>query len=309
MLWIIFAIIVILILYLIFKPYFVKLNCTILFTGEMGSGKTYLAVDKGIKAYKGRWFKVWIRNKFRAKINKFIKKRNQRVLKIATKKPNTKKKTWKQLHYYKYPRFISNIPVKIKGGKHPVWSNVLEKEMLTFQKTLQDELIKIPEGSVLLIDEIPQLVDQFNYDLPEVMNNLNEFITFIRHYFNGILIITAQAESQTVKPIREKMNTFYKLENFRIILHFFYAVNVIQLSSSELVENHTEGFIEDNMKTTYGIMHRHRYDSRCYSSRYEDLPENEKYKFKMWHQYKTKRIIRFDDYISPLDPKKAQQNE
>ena len=306
MIWIIFAIIVCLILYLIFKPYFIRLNCTLLFTGEMGAGKTYTAVDKAIKAYKGRYFKIWIKNHLRAWINNLITKRNKHIVKLLGKKPNLKRKTWSLLKYYKYPRLISNIPICIKHRKNKnkcIWSNVLEKEMLTFEKTLQNELIKIPEGSVLLIDEIPQLVDQFNWDIPKVQNELNEFITFVRQYFNGVLVLTAQSESQTVKPIREKMNTFYKLSNWRKIFFFFYAVDVIQLSSSELVENHTDGFIEDNMKTTYGILHKHRYDSRCYSARYEDLPENQKYKFKAWHQYKTKRIIRFDDYISPLDPK------
>lgn len=304
MIWIIFAIIVCLILYIVFKPYFIKLNCTLLFTGEMGTGKTYTAVDKAIKAYKGRLWKTKLYNWWHRKLNKLIKKHNIKVTKKAVK-PNYKDKTWKEKNYAPLPRLISNIPIRIKGGKNPIWSNVLEKEMLTFEK-IGKELIKIPEGSILLIDEVPQLVDQFNWDLPQVQNNLNEFITFIRHYFNGILILTAQAEGQTVKPIREKMNQFYKLANWRKFLFFFYAVDVIQLSSSELVENHTDGFIEDNMKTTYGILHRHRYDSRCYSPRYQELPENKDYKFKMWHQYKTKRIIRFDDYASPLDPPKKQ---
>ena len=102
------------------------------------------------------------------------------------------------------------------------------------------------------------------------------------------------------------MNTFYYLSNWRKFLFFFYKVDVIQFMSTEIIQNVSEGFVEDNMKTTYGILHRHRYDSRCYSARYEQLPENKKYKFKMWHQYKTKRIIRFDDYQSPLDPKKEQ---
>lgn len=307
MIWILLTIVVILILIIWLKPYFIKLNCTLLFTGEMGTGKTYSAVDKAIKAYKGRLWRVKISNWFTKQLNKIIKKHNI----ITTKKgsnPKYKGKTWNLREEQPLPRLISNIPVRIKGGKKPIWSNVLEKEMLTFAQK-EGEIIKIPEGSILLIDELPQMVDQFNWDIPDVQNNLNEFITFIRHYFNGILIITAQAEGQTVKPIREKMTTYYKLANWRRFLHFFYAVDVIQLSGSDLVQNHTDGFMEDNMKTTYGILHKNRYNSRCYAPRYQDLPENKNYKFKMWHKDTTKRIIRFDDYISPLDPKQKGQQQ
>jgi len=301
MIWVIFAIIVILIAYIIFKPYFIKYNSTICLTGEMGAGKTYLAVDKAVKAYKGRLWRVKLSNWFTKQLNKIIKHHNKKVVRKAIK-PKFKGHTWNERKYQALPRLLSNIPICIKRGKHEVWSNVIEKEMLTFEY-LQKEIVKLPEGSVLLIDELPQLVDQFNWDLEKVQNNLNEFITFVRHYFNGLLVITAQSIDQVVKPIRQKMNTFYYLSNWRKFLFFFYRVDVIQFMSTELVNNFSEGFVEDNMKTTYGILHRRRYDSRCYSARYEDLPQNKDYKFKMWHQYKTKRIIRFDDYKSPLDPK------
>lgn len=307
MIWIIIAILVALILYIWLKPYFIKDANTICFTGQMGTGKTYLAVDKAVKKIKKARFDVKLHNLWTKFLNKIIAKHNKNILHRANKGRKHTGKTWQKRELQQLPRLLSNIPIRIKGGKHKEWSNVLQKEMLTFER-LEQELIKLPENSIILTDELPQLVDQFNWNLDKVQNNLNEFITFIRHYFNGTLIITAQSIDQVVKPIRQKMNTFYFLTNWRRFLHFFYKVDTCQFMTTELVTNFSQAFVEDNTKTVYGILHKHRYESRCYAPRYQDLPDNQKYKFKQWHKYTTKRIIRFDDYHSPLDPKDTTNN-
>lgn len=308
MIWILLAIVIALILFLWLRPYFIKYNTTLCFTGEMGAGKTYKAVDTAVKQYKKNLFSIKFHNLIRKLLNKVIKHHNK---KITFKASNPKRKhigkIWKERELQQLPRLISNIPIRIKGGKHELWSNVLTKEMLILTKDKIHALEKIPEYSIIVIDELPQLVDQFNWDLEEVQNNLNEFITFLRHYINGLLIITAQSIDQVVKPIRQKMNTFYWLSNWRKFLFFFYKVDVCQFISSELVANVNTGFIEDNTKTNYGILHKHRYDSRCYSERYTQQPDYKQ--FKRWSKYKTKRIIRFDDYNSPLDPPKNKAKE
>lgn len=305
MIYIIIGIIVLLILYLIFKPYFIHYTNTLCLTGEMGAGKTYKGVDVVVHEIKKRIFLTKLHNLWIRFLNKIIKHHNIKVVKKAGKNPKRIGRTWNENEEQDLPRVLSNIPICIKGGKHPIWSNVIEKEMLTFER-LEGEIVKLPLNSIIFLDELPQLVDQFNWDLPKVQENLNEFITFIRHYFNGFLVVTAQSIDQVVKPLRQKMNTFYYLMNWRKFLFFFYKVDVCQFMTTELVTNFTETFIEDNTKTVYGILHKHRYNSRCYAPRYEDLPNNIKYKFKMWHKDTTKRIIRFDDYISPLDTNKKK---
>lgn len=307
MIWIIIVIIILLILWLWLKPYFIKDANTICFTGQMGTGKTYLAVDKAVKKIKKARFDTRFHNFINKQLNKIIKHHNRRIVQSASKKKHIGR-TWNERIIAPLPKLLSNIPIRIKGGKHPEWSNVLEKQMLTFER-LEQELIKLPENSIILTDELPQLVDQFNWNIDTVQNNLNEFITFIRHYFNGTLIITAQSIDQVVKPIRQKMNTFYFLTNWRRFLFFFYKVDTCQFMTTELVTNFSQAFVEDNTKTVYGILHKHRYESRCYAPRYQDLPDNKKYKFKQWHKYTTKRIIRFDDYESPLDPKNVSKQD
>lgn len=287
-LFIIIAIITIVILYVILKPYFVKYDTTLLFTGTLGGGKTLNAVKTGKKIYKKTLFSIKCHNWWMKRLNKIIKFHNKHH-----------KKQWQEKDLQELPRFISNIPVKLKGGRHEQWSNVLTKEMLVLAKDQNGNLIdKIPEYSVVLIDEIPQLVDQYNWNLKEVQENLNEFITFFRHYISGKLIMTSQSDSQVVKQIRDKMNTFYWLSNFRKILHFFYRCDVCQFISSDVVGNVNTGFVEDNTKTIYGTLFKKSYDSRCFSERYTCYPETQ---FKHWARYKTNKIIRFDNYKSNLD--------
>lgn len=304
MIWLIIAIITILIIYIWLKPYFLHYHTTLLITGELGAGKTMEGVKTAVRQYKKIRLKIKIRNWFNKQINKISRKHNQIVGKKINKGKKHTGKYWHIRTMQPIPKLVSNIPIRIKGGRHEEWSNVLEKEMLTMER-IHDTIKKIPEYSILITDEFPQIVDQYNWNLQEIQENLNELITFFRHYVNGLWIMTAQADSQVVKQMRDKMNQYYWLMNFKRFLFFFYKFDVLQLTSSDKVSNITEGFIEDNMKTRYGILKKGLYDTRCYSERYTTLPE---YKgWKRWKKYKTNKIIRFDNYISPLD--KQKENE
>lgn len=294
----IIAIFSILIIYIMLKPYFVKYDTTLLFTGGLGTGKTLNAVKTGRRIYKKtlasiKWQNFWIRQ-----FNKIRNKHNRKIDKYINKGVSKKHvKYWPLVEEHEKPRFITNIPVCLKKGKNPVWSTVLTKDMLLLHQ-------RIPEYSVVLLDELPQLINQFNWNIEEVQHNVNEFATFFRHYIGGKLIMTAQADSEIVKQIRSKMNTYYHLSNFRKFLWFFYKCDICQFVASEIVDNVSMGFYEDNTKTIYGTLFKKLYDSRCYSPRYEILPNCNYF---TWTQYKTKTIIRFDKkYISPLDPPKKE---
>ena len=299
LLLIIIIILTLLILYCIFKPYFIKYDTTLLFTGGLGTGKTLNAVKKtSIKLYKKTKFTIKVRNKLIDIGNKIRTIHNKRIKKHYLQDLENKKrvhrkqyKFWKLSTKYEIPRFITNIPVRIKKGKNEEWSTVLEKDMLLLKK-------RIPEYSVVLIDEFPQLINQFNWSIKEVQDNVNEFATFFRHYIGGKLILTAQADSEIVKQVRSKMNTYYHLSNFRKFLFIFYKCDICQLIASEVVDNVSVGFYEDNTKTIYGCLLGKNYDSRCFSIRYDKLPKTT---YKKWAQFKTKHVIRFSNYKSPLD--------
>lgn len=282
---IIIAILIILILYVWLKPYFIKYDTTLLFTGGLGTGKTLSAVKKtGIKIYKKTLFSIKFQNWKTKQLNKIIRFHNN----------HKHKKEWHEREYQELPRFITNIPIRIRKGKHEQWSTVLTKEMLLLKE-------RIPEYSVVLIDEFPQLINQFNWNEKEVQNNVNEFATFFRHYIGGKLILTAQADSDIVAQVRRKLNTYYHLSNFRKFLFIFYKYDICQFIASEMIDNVSIGFYEDNTKTVYGCLLGKNYDSRCYSIRYDKLPPTT---YKRWGQFKTKRIIRFSKYESPLDETK-----
>lgn len=304
LLLIIIIILTLVILYCIFKPYFIRYHTTLLLTGELGAGKTMEGVKTAVRVFKKTRLRIKIHNWWIRRLNGIIKRHNTRVqnhnIKVyeSKKKKGKYHKAWNERQEQTLPRLISNIPIRIRKGKHEEWSNVLEKEMLTFTK-IEDITKKIPEYSVVFIDEIPQLIDQYNWNLKEIQENVNEFITFFRHYINGLLIMTAQSDSQVVKQIRDKMNQFYWLSNFHRFLFIFYKFDVCQFISSDVAQNVNLGFIEENTKTRYGIIKKGLYDSRCYSERYTTIPEYEHYK--RWAKYKTNKIIRFDNYHSPLD--------
>ena len=279
---IIIAILILVILYVWLKPYFIKYDTTLLFTGGLGTGKTLSAIKKtGIKIYKKTLFSIKFQNWRTKQLNKIIKFHNN----------HKHKKEWELREYQELPRFITNIPIRIRKGKREQWSTVLTKEMLLLKE-------RIPEYSVVLIDEFPQLINQFNWSIKEVQDNVNEFSTFFRHYIGGKLILTAQADSEIVKQVRSKMNTYYHLSNFHKFLFIFYKYDICQFIASEIVDNVSMGFYEDNTKTVYGCLLGKNYDSRCYSIRYDKLPPTT---YKRWAQFKTKKIIRFSKYESPLD--------
>lgn len=225
-------IILIFILYKILKPYFIKYDTTLLFTGGLGSGKTLNSVKHALICLRKQRFKVKVNN-FLAK---FFKKRAKKDL----------------------PLLYSNIPIKISNKEI---SQPLTYEILTLKK-------RIVEYSVVLIDETPQFVNQFNYNIKDVKYSLNEFIAFFRHYVGGNLILNAQSESEIVKQVRAKLNSFYWCFNFQKFLFFFYRVKIIHAQISELNISNSTDFLDDNIKYTYGIIPRKKYNSRAYKYRY-----------------------------------------
>lgn len=307
---IILVIIAITIIYFFLKPYFVKYDTTIAFTGGLGSGKTLNAVKTGKTLFKKIESQIKFQNYFKKLINKYIIiPHNKRCKKYNIKHSedkNPKFKThWKEKELAPLPKFFSNIPILLKKGnkKHePVFTNKITKDMLLLKDT------NIPEYSIVLLDELPQLINQYNWNEIEVQNNVNEFITFFRHYIGGYFIITAQSIDDVVSQIRRKMNTYYWLFDFHKFLFFFYKVRILQLQSSDIVSNVNQGFVEDNMKWIYGTLFSRDYDSRCYSERYNRLSqkeqEKENYKYIRFGQMKTNSIIRFNRGESPLDKKK-----
>lgn len=267
--FIIVLIILAVVLFKVLKPYFIKYDTTILFTGGLGSGKTLNSVKYALKLYKVTCRKIRIKNFFRK-----LFKSKKRIIPL--------------------PYLISNVPIYKKRffvGDVKYYSRPLTKEILTLQE-------RIPEYSIVLIDEISMLVNQFNWNIDEVQYHLNEFIQLFRHYVGGYLILNAQAESEIVKQVRVKLNSYYICMNFRKFLFFFYKVDVLHRLCTGGDDVNTTNFVDEDVKTNFGLL-RNIYDSRYLSERYKNV--NKVYDSAPHSNPKVKKLIRFKQYKSRCD--------
>ena len=255
-------------------------DTVICLTGGLGTGKTLIAVDRAIKEYRKRLF-MW-------RIGLYNKRKGLKVFKKA-----------------EMPKLYSNIPILLKRpiyiSKKLIPYKEYFSEVLTYEHILL--LNKIPEYSVILIDEVGQVADQYQYDNPFVMQNLQEFIRFFRHYIDGKLILTDQSSANIVVAIRRRINKIYNLHDFRRNWLFFYKVKVQELFITEDIMATAEQNIHKEYEFFYGLLPLKwlkflditklftykKYDSRCYSIMYDDVVRKQN---DSQHQdYKTDYVI------------------
>ena len=270
---IILIILVVVIAYFVYrylKPYFVKYDTTILYCGGLGSGKSLNSVKQVLLLYKKNHNK-WLVHKYWNNFKNLFRKSDNKKLFIEEE-----------------PLIYSNIPIRIKKNK---LSTMLNKEHLMLKE-------RINQKSIVFIDELPTLVNQFNWSIKEVKYNLNEFITFFRHYIGGYLVVNGQAESEIVKQVRVKLNSYYWCFDFKKFL-CFYRVKILHSMISENDISLSTSFIDENCKKTYGIITKN-YNTRAFKNRYDKVVNVDNKEFKN-EDLTTNRIIRFEDYKSDLD--------
>ena len=175
---IVFAVLAIVTLVIRFRQTPFKLNTVVCITGAPGSGKTKTGTSLAIRSYR--------RQNLLYKFNKWT------FGIIALYNPKATHK----------PHIFSNIPICIgvKKGK-PVFCEVLKKEHLLMTE-------RLPEYSVVFIDEIGSFASQWDYDNPYVQTNLQIFVRFFRHFIGterGGLIMTEQSSDFIAKVVRDRV--------------------------------------------------------------------------------------------------------
>ena len=266
------------------KPYYTKYETTQCYTGGLGQGKTLNAVKDCVSYIKRAQRKVKIHNWIIRFRNRHFRKNKEDLLE------------------QEIPQLYSNIPILLKKGrrgKKDIYCYKLTKEHLL----LKNSNYRIEDGSCVFIDELPQFVNQFNWNIKEVQDNINEFITFYRHYIGGIFVFTAQSIDDVVVQIRRKMNTYYQLFGFQKILWIFYRCQIANLPTSDNITTVSTTFVEENTKWKYGLLIPKRYNSRCYAPRYDKITDST---HKRYIKDTTKKIIRAGNYVSPLDPEETK---
>lgn len=311
---IIIGIIAVYFLWKILKPYFIKHDTTMLFTGGLGSGKTLESVKVAIvQIRKQRLFKWKLYNLFHVKIhNKIAEKVNKHRMKVNNKKyKKDKSAKLKPLWTIKQPRrkpmLYCNIPIHFKTHlfrRKKEWSVMLAEPHLLLLK-------EIVEYSVVLVDELPQFINQFNWNSELIQKNVNEFITYFRHYVGGYFITNAQSTSDIVVQVRRKLNIATWCFNFKKHLFgLFYTVQMCDIMLNDDITTIANPQNDENTKTRFGLFPgKSTYDSRCYSERYKNVyikAEKAQPKFK---KLKTNKVIRLVDYKSPLDDIRSQEEK
>lgn len=209
--------------------------------GTLGSGKTYLAVRYGKKAYRKQETRYFIYKMF-----KWLPKSDKIF------------KDWKYP-----PTLYSNIPIRINKK---TLSTPLTKEMLLERGIL-------PEKCVVVIDEIGAIASQWEFDNPYVQEQLEKFVRFFRHWLDGRMFVTDQVATNIVKPIRSRLGMIYGLHDFHrygAVLPFYKVTAIPMLlvednnnimTTTELDENYFFGFLP--------YLKKHgSYNSRCYKPIY-----------------------------------------
>lgn len=284
------------------KPYFMKYDTTLCVVGGLGSGKSLTSVKTAVVLIRRtRLIKYYLHNALVKPINCILKLLNKiryynNVKRI--KKNKKIKDAFKLLKRNEKPMLYSNIPIHFKQHfwtrkNNREWSKVLKASHLLCLEELR-------EYSVVLIDELPQFINQFNWNEKIIQENVNEIITMFRHYVGGYLIVNAQSIDDVVVQIRRKLNQAIWCVDFHK-WGFFYTIRMCDMVLSDQVQNISTTYIEDNTKLHFALFPpKGTYNTRCYSERYKNIYQ--KYKIGERHKnIKTNKVLRLMKYNSPLD--------
>lgn len=292
------------IFYKIFKPYFLRYDTTLLMTGGLGSGKSLTSVKTAIVLIRKQRFKIKMHNFFKVKLyNTWVQWRNKVNNRKNTKLIKKHKRAIYPIRTYrskkKQPLLYSNIPVHFKKhifSKKREWNVILTEKHLTL-------IEQIREHSVVFIDELPQFINQFNWNVDIIQKNVNEFITFFRHYIGGYFITNGQATADIVVQIRRKLNQATWCFNFKKwFFGLFYTIEMLDIMLNDDINTMTTAQIEENTHKHFGLFPaRNTYDTRCYSERYNNALIKDGVHHERHRRLKTNRIIKLVNFLSPLD--------
>lgn len=218
------------------RPYIQRFDNLVLYTGTLGSGKTFSAVKTSL----------------------MLLKRNRIKVAFYNAMPWHKEKRLRPLLY-------SNVPVLV-SKRRKEFSARLKAEHFTMAEAI------IPR-SVVLIDEVSLVLSQMDY---KTVNDqaLAEFFSLYRQYTRGgYLVATTQSVAKCQHSIRRCLDSAYRLQNFRTFLGLFYVVQVRHIDICEDTINVNDRHSEDATQRLFGLVPLfRRYDTYCYFPRYKRVP-------------------------------------
>lgn len=259
-----------------------KEDVAIMFSGSMGTGKTYNIVRR--------------QKKLRYKCIKAIKKINKNL-----KKNNVD-------NSYEF-NLYSNFPIQFKYKGKLVLSKKITFEQMILQEALTPECI-------VVIDEFGSWIDQFSYKVKNI-EKLDEHIRYWRHYHGNSshLIVADQCSNNVVLQLRRRFNKvincietkFYLFGLFHItkyrVINISDEIKTIEELKAD-VKNKDENETDLKFKRYIGFhipkpfrklfKCYKEYDDRAYSNRYNKTFLNDLVEISI---LKTDEILKWDNSI------------
>lgn len=193
------------------------------------------------------------------------------------------------------PLFLTNIPVYLKRRQRLLlWITGNGKQQYSWKLTPDHLMLKakIPENSVILIDEFSATLTQFDFKSPNV-EILDEFVRWCRHYFNGRIIICDQCSENIVLQVRRRFNLVHNtirtrsfpfgrsklLGKFNLLSLVTYRLIYISEEIKDVGKADEKG--SETESKQIGIrwafyllpFWRKLYETRAYKHRYDTVPE------------------------------------
>lgn len=264
--------------------------CSYMFTGCMGSGKTYLSTLQATRIINRRLIKYRLVKIFPFLAYVFPSWQNcprvystYPIVEYYRRCSDEELDQMKQARAeakkeYKALKFKDRMQLR-KGGykipkvtkKIPVFFPPLEFEHIIGQKRCE-------EGSVWVISEAGRLLPQWDFNNPVVCEEIAHTVALSRHFFNGVIIFDDQCSDNLVKAVRCRLGMIYHLHHFRRmwgILPYF-KVNYVPLLP---VEDNNTTVASDAESWFYGPLpykwqrNKKKYESRCYKPLYTSKAE------------------------------------
>lgn len=180
------------------------------------------------------------------------------------------------------PILYSNIPIWYKAI--PIIGKRKKARKLTFKHILG--LQYMPEYSTILLTELGEIANQYQFKNPIVMIYLQRLFRLGRHWGDWFITWDDQMSDNVVKPLRGRTGAIYNLVNFKRWFIFFYKVNVQRVMITEDVTTVEQTTEYEELPYLFGrlpfkfftflnkiffFMPMKHYDSRCYSKTYRPI--------------------------------------
>lgn len=261
---------IMILLFVIIKPYFEKYDTIIAYTGGLGSGKSFSGVKMSLKLLR--------KQKLKVKIHNILHKKNK----------------------WSMPILLSNIPIYI--NKKQGFSTLLTNEHLTLQE-------KIPPRSIVFIDEIGSYASQWDYNVSNNFEEFIRLFRHytLGGYLVCTEQCTENIVNSVRRRLNQVFNLMHFKKWFGIVYSVKIRNLNVSEEIKTIEENNTEDNMKT--RVGFLPLKKH-YDTYCYSVRYNGVPSALLTKPKGYKRYSMFRISRDKKPAKTLneEPKETASN-